>query len=588
MNITDYIVAFLKTGHNVELPGIGTLATTTVAAHYDASQATMYPSRQETTFSGATTGDNGIVEYIARQDCVSQATAQQMWKNYLDALKAKLQKESEHTLEGVGTLEWRNGAYSFQAAMPEASPSAAMPIAGVKRYNVSAKDPFAQFEQRPAQATEPAAQPTPMPAPEPETATAEPKAAETEATEPRHETAEPEPTASETEADPDPILTEPIAMLEEEDVETPAPSATPEPMAIDATPETEDMGAGDALKALDEMPPLPKQTNAKQRDKAKKKGKKGWLVALILLLLCLMAAAAYYYIKIYKPAHTPEKGTVTLNTEEMVSGSQGSETHAMAQAATEEQGINAEQEATEPSEAARGAFKANNDFTFSTDMLKYDDGDISRLGNESVDKLQGYIANYVKSRRSGKALEPMMQRVRAYATQRLGELLGGNAFHVQDLLNYCANDYQHAYLEKDLRQRHAARQQIILQRDLMNPDRLGELLDEVMRDNNLAADAAKATATPQRPKQGNYTAPPAAAQESTKKGFDVIAGFYVNKGSADKLANTLKKKGCDAYIINRDGLYYVSMGSASSQTAAEAMYHHIKEWYKGDVAIKKW
>ena len=55
-----------------------------------------------------------------------------------------------------------------------------------------------------------------------------------------------------------------------------------------------------------------------------------------------------------------------------------------------------------------------------------------------------------------------------------------------------------------------------------------------------------------------------------------------------KMAQNLKRQGCDAYIIDKNGMYYVSMGSASSQTAIDATYKHIKSWYHGDASIKKW
>ena len=74
----------------------------------------------------------------------------------------------------------------------------------------------------------------------------------------------------------------------------------------------------------------------------------------------------------------------------------------------------------------------------------------------------------------------------------------------------------------------------------------------------------------------------------SKQGFDIIAGVFANKGNADQLCRELKASGCDSYIINRDGLYYVSMGSAASKTAAEALYKHIRSWYKEDINIKQW
>ena len=70
------------------------------------------------------------------------------------------------------------------------------------------------------------------------------------------------------------------------------------------------------------------------------------------------------------------------------------------------------------------------------------------------------------------------------------------------------------------------------------------------------------------------------------QGFDIIAGFFTSKKSANKCANQLKALGSDAYIISKSGGYYVSMGSAPTYTAAQAMEKHIKSWYKSDVSIK--
>ena len=69
---------------------------------------------------------------------------------------------------------------------------------------------------------------------------------------------------------------------------------------------------------------------------------------------------------------------------------------------------------------------------------------------------------------------------------------------------------------------------------------------------------------------------------------DAAICFYLNKNTAAKLTAKLHDLGCDAYIIEFSDMYYVSMGSASSQTAAEALYKHVKSWYDGDVVIKKW
>ena len=79
--------------------------------------------------------------------------------------------------------------------------------------------------------------------------------------------------------------------------------------------------------------------------------------------------------------------------------------------------------------------------------------------------------------------------------------------------------------------------------------------------------------------------PEAPTFKESKQGFDIVAGFFTSKKSANKCANQLKALGSDAYIISKSGGYYVSMGSAPTRTAAEAMEKHIKSWYKSDVKI---
>ena len=76
--------------------------------------------------------------------------------------------------------------------------------------------------------------------------------------------------------------------------------------------------------------------------------------------------------------------------------------------------------------------------------------------------------------------------------------------------------------------------------------------------------------------------------KNSKQGFDIIAGFYINRNTANKMANRLHSQGCDAYIIEKNDGYYVSMGSAPTRTKAEALYNHLKSWYDGDMAIKQW
>ena len=73
----------------------------------------------------------------------------------------------------------------------------------------------------------------------------------------------------------------------------------------------------------------------------------------------------------------------------------------------------------------------------------------------------------------------------------------------------------------------------------------------------------------------------------SKQGFDIIAGCYLNRQTATKMTARLHELGCDAYIIEKNDLFYVSMGSAASRTSAESLFHHIKSWYDGDIVIKQ-
>ena len=86
----------------------------------------------------------------------------------------------------------------------------------------------------------------------------------------------------------------------------------------------------------------------------------------------------------------------------------------------------------------------------------------------------------------------------------------------------------------------------------------------------------------------SYTEQSVFCTNESKQGFDVIAGFYINRNTANKMASRLKSQGFDAYIIEKNDAYYVSMGSAPTRTKAEALYNHIKSWYDGDISIKQW
>jgi nucleoid DNA-binding protein len=654
MNITDYIVAYLKQGKTVELPGIGSFASQHTTAHYDSLSGTFFPTQETLTFSNVTHGDKGIIQYIAEQECIGNNTAEQMFKNYMDVLLEKLNKEHSHTFPGIGTLQKEGFQVSFvpDTQLNLGNDTITCPtLSNVKKYDIpSNKDPFSQFEQEfkadsPAETEEhlPDNEQVETPA---EVAPIEAVPAEEPAVEKEEEAEHEEPEQHDTEAEP--------LSLDAEEAATEAKIAAVEQAAKDAraqinrpeevsseekqtnptevaapTVESNDAANGEtshvddtdkALASLQEMEeiPQPKEENEKnapadnlpftpsETPTKKKKKSYGLLIVItILLILCLLGGGAYYYFKIYQPGQQNAgnekqpvaemtKGDATQNTATAdsslanvndSSATTGDSTSAATPQAENTTAAKAETPAATP--AAPQAKKANvvvpnNDFTLATDNITYTTDDIHLLSVDIANYLQSYVKTYVRSHRYSKADAAMMQKVQQYAELRLGKILSNDGCHIQDFFNYSSKDYMHTYYEKDLKLHHSARQRIIVQRELMNPQTLDKLLSDVLRENNVAADVVTRTVTKPVP------VAKAASRESTKKGFDIIAGFYMNRTSADKMANSLKRKGCDAYIINKNGLYYVSMGSAGSQTEAEAIYHHIKEWYKGDVAIKKW
>jgi cell division septation protein DedD len=127
---------------------------------------------------------------------------------------------------------------------------------------------------------------------------------------------------------------------------------------------------------------------------------------------------------------------------------------------------------------------------------------------------------------------------------------------------------------------------------------LDGILDRMVQELGLEPDAAvpgnAAAATPAPAVRKTAEKEPTEApvtvnmEQNSKQGFDIIAGFYLDRDRAARLTARLHELGSDAYIIEKNDMYYVSMGSAKDRTSAEALFNHIKSWYDGDIVIKQW
>ena len=537
MNITDLIVELLKQGQTVELPGIGTLGTTLQSPYHDSEKGTYFPAHRTPVFDSTTTGDEHIVDVLAERECIGTEVARQMWKNYMDALSDKLHRSGSHTFGELGSLHIDGDKVRFETADGlMLSVGDEKPLEHVKTYSHNDDDdPFARFyaEGNIARTSEPKQKP------EPEPVVLEPEPVEPEPTIVPEPIAEPEP-----EPEPNP---EPVTEQEVQPEPTPAPE---EP--VSKTKAVWD----DELKKLEEM----SQDNTDDKDKKRKC--RWWLWLLLPLLLLLLAGVVYYLLTHRSPKTetTPVEVTYTKHLTDI---------------------------------------PATNSLTYNYDLLEYDSRDIKRNSDLVSLYMADYIENYLAYRHFTGARVPMMDRVRQYITERL-EVLLADRFAIQRLIPH--NDYIYNHNEPWMKQVFAARQRVTVQSELLDMKVLDGILDQLTAELGLEPDAgAPRTAEQvqqvkaeerkvieQRQKKEETAPIQVNVEQESKQGFDIIAGFYLDRNSAARLTARLHELGSDAYIIEKNNMYYVSMGSAKNRTAAEALFKHIKSWYDGDVAIKQW
>jgi nucleoid DNA-binding protein len=571
MNITDLIVELLQQGKQVELPGMGTFGSEMQPPYHDPASGTYFPARRTLTFSTATSGDESIVQALAQRECVGDNVARQMWKNYVDALTDKLQRTGNHTFGDLGTLSYDSAhGYGFKATDGMAlTVGDEKPIEGVRTYaHDNEEDPFAKFD---AVDAETEARREAERRAEEERLEAERKAeeerreAERRAEEERREAerrAEEERRVGKecrSRGSPEHEKARLEAEQKAEEERAEAERKAEEERKAEAKLLAEVAALTDAVGAAKEALAEPSQPVAEpKKKKDKKKRRFPWWLLILLLLLLLLGSAAYYYFKVYLPTQ-PKAEYI-------------------------------------PSQPV-GDVPVVTDLTFNTDLLQYGQQDIDRNSDQVCHYMEDYIYSYLAYRHYAGAMTPMMERVRQYVGERLGTLMA-DRFAIQRL--YPFNDYIYSHNEPYLRQKFAAAQRVKVQGELLDMHTLDQLLDRMVTELGLEPDAAAAGAVrPAEPAQANAatlrttdkseeTPVRVNMEQESRQGFDIIAGFYLDRATAARLTARLHELGSDAYIIEKNNMYYVSMGSAKNRTSAEALFKHIKSWYDGDIAIKQW
>ena len=643
MNITDLIVELLQQGQTIVLPGIGTLESVMQDAHHDSASGIYYPTHRTLAFrNDADNSNDAIVKTLAERECVSTDVANQMWRNYIDALTDKMARTGHHAFGELGTLSG-NGKEGYSFAVAEGlmlGNTEEQPIADVKVYDHSSNDdPFAAFdddapastvtkediiaEQKPEPTPEPTPEPIPEPTPEPVQHDEEsgtnmnwndelrkledmPKsAAELKAEKKAEEKAEKARLKAEKKAEEERLRLEKLAEEEKAKIEKRAAEVKAaaereqrraEKEAAEQASRAEKEAAKQAKRAEKESKEQAKRAEKEAKEQAKraekeakeqakrnkkladeliaapksieptkpleekeeKKKKFPWWI--IILLLLLAGACCYYYYLSH-----PNNGT----------------------------GNNSDNRRLKDVPAA-------NSFTYNYDLIEYNDNEIDATRDLACDYLKDYINLYLAYRNYNGARVAMMDRVRQYAGQRLGELMA-DRFAVQRFIPH--NDYIYEFNEPFMKAHFADSMRYKVQGELLDMNLLDQILDQLVDELGLqqdgdnqktAAEVQQVKATErkaiERRKAASSDEEPAYAhvEKNSKLGFDIIAGFYLNKNTATRLTARLHNLGCDAYIIEKNDMYYVSMGSAKDRTSAEALFNHIKGWYDGDIAIKQW
>lgn len=617
MNITNYIVEFLKQGNIVEIKGIGTLSPKTISTRFDDETKTYFPTVQTVEFSTICNGNEQIISYIAKQEFIGVTTAEKLWENYIAALNDKLKVDGKHEFPEVGELILNaETGYTFNVfdGVNFSKATRNLPILDrVMTYELDAEreNPFDKFDHPviPSQQEEASTveeQPQEqedVPLEDEKVEKEEPQ--EQEYVEETIETVNTTESGSETEENRE--SEEKIVEMDNNNME-------------DKKEEQEEDGnqseASDLNKSIEEEIDEKDKHNVNDNKKKKKKGKKKKIIIpIIILLLLLLLGGAYYYFVVVKDMNIPfinEKNETTEvaeanaesdiqskeveNAEEIDSEESASDgiieieevdteesDEVEAKISDEEVGAEAEEIAESDEKVKRvDLFKGENSYTFDYTLVAIEDKDevIKSTCKVLVASMRPQIKSFLKKQRYSTAVEPMEERMNEYVIKRLKELFDDNFFHPARLMSY--DNYITDYCTNNLQRQRISRAKKTIISEIQMNDIMLEFLNELIEAGVVTKD--KIVAPAPKPK----VVPTADIRLRSKQGFDIISGFFKSRDNAVKEAHRFSRRGADAYVIAKGNLYYVSLGSAPSQTAAEALLRQLKTWNKENMVIKKW
>lgn len=616
MNITELLADFLRKGQSVEIPQVGQLVVKEAEAHYDENTSTFYPTRKAIEMLPCGNSDSNIIEHLAAKECISVSTAEKMWKNYCDALDSRFSTDGSCYLKGIGTIYKDDNGYRFEMSEEAdlgGDVQQLQPVTGIKNYSSNDNDdPFLKYEQpiQPIQEPEAArmVEPEPMPEPEPvrlvepePESVPEPEPVRLIEPEPEPEPepirlVEPEPEAEpepepvrlvepepepETVQEPEPIRLvepepesepepEPIRMVEPEPEPVKEPEPEPESVAEEtpaeiAEPQEQDTNdALNTLKQLDAIDHSDSSIESETKEPKKKKCRFGkallWIFVILILLIACAAVIDHYFFESkgrdYVSQYIPFIGE---NKENVVIPSFESDSNTIGLTMT--------------------------DFLYSLDGLEFNDAELAECRNNILNTMDGYLTNYLKKRNQLKNKDAFIQTVGGFIDRKLDEELKEDEFHVQSLFNY--EDYRRTEAMPFLKSLKLKRLSAAIQSELFSEDVINELLRSAVPDASLTEEPVVNKPTTNKPPVKKQEPVKSQILTASKSGYDIVAGYYTNINSADVMCRLLKSKGCGAYIIEKNGGYYVSMGSASSHTEAQDLFNRIRQWYKEDISIKK-